>query len=88
MACEHKNFEATVDVNRVEDIGRFTADVRIRCTECNTPMKFLGLPLGLDYNSATVNFDGTEARMGIAPAGEAVPPVSGVEGFSIRRVVR
>lgn len=86
MACKHESFEANVDVNRIEDAGRFMADITIRCADCGTPMRFLGLPLGLDMNSATVSFDGTEARMGIAPAGEAVPPVNGVEGFSIRKV--
>jgi hypothetical protein len=83
--CHHHVFDAQVEVNRIEDIGRFTADVRITCRECGVPMRFLGLPLGLDYNSATVSFDGLEARLGIHPKDETVPPIRGVEGFSIRR---
>ena len=85
MSCKHQSFECNVTVNRIEDVGRFTADVRVMCVECGTPFRFLGLPLGLDYNSATVSFDGTEARMGIAPMGDAVPPIKGVEGFTIER---
>jgi hypothetical protein len=82
--CPHNKFDCNVQVNRLEDIGRFSADVTIRCEDCGTPMKFLGLPLGLDLNSAAVSFDGTEARLAIAPKGEVVPPINGVEGFSIR----
>lgn len=85
MPCEHKSFDANVAINRIEDAGRFVADVTIMCVECGVPFRFLGLPLGLDYNSATVSFDGCEVRLGIAPKGEAAPPIHGVEGFSIRR---
>ena len=88
MACEHTDFEANVAVARINDTGRFMADVTVKCAGCGTPMKFLGLPLGLDMNSATVNFDGTEARLAIHPAGETVPPINGVEGFSIRKVAQ
>lgn len=83
--CAHEMFDCTCDVARVEDIGRFMVDVRVRCLQCGVPFVFLGLPLGMDYNSATVSFDGQEARMGIAPKGVPVPPVSGVEGFTIRK---
>jgi hypothetical protein len=85
--CRHEQFDCECAVNRVEDIGRFTVDVRVKCVQCGTPFVFLGLPLGMDYNSATVSFDGTEARMGIAPKGVPVPPISGVEGFTIRRTI-
>lgn len=74
--CEH---------NYLEDTGRYTADIRIVCDHCLTPFVFLGLPLGLDLNSATVSFDGTEVRLAIAPKGQPVPPVSGVEGFTIKK---
>jgi hypothetical protein len=85
MACRHPNFTASVNVNRLEDCGRFTAEVTISCQECGVPMKFLGLGLGLDLNGAAVSPDGTEARLAIAPQGEVVPPISGVEGFTIRK---
>jgi len=83
--CKHQNFEANCEMARIEDIGRFVLHVRVRCSACGVPMRFLGLPLGLDYNSATVRFDGTEARLAVYPAGETVPPIHGVEGYSIRK---
>ena len=83
--CEHKNFSASVSVNRLEDVGRFCADVSIKCDDCGQPFRFLGLPLGLDLNGATVSFDGCEAHLAIAAKGETIPPINGVEGFIIRR---
>lgn len=71
--------------NFLEDTGRYTAEIRIVCDHCLTPFKFLGLPIGLDLNGAAVSPDGTEVRLAIAPNGEAVPPISGVKGFSIKK---
>ena len=70
MSCEHKDFHAHVIVNRLEDTGRFAADVTIKCAECKMPFVFLGLPGGLLADGAAVSFDGTEARLAIAPQKE------------------
>lgn len=83
--CKHKNFDANVEVSRLEDIGRFTADVRIHCRDCGVPMRFIGLPAGVDLNGAAVSADATEARLAIAPRGEVIPPIEGPQGFSIRK---
>ena len=83
--CEHKDFAAEVEVNRLEDVNRFSADVRIRCNECGQPFRFIGLPTGLDLNGASVSIDGTEARLAIAPKGEVVTPLEGIQGFTARR---
>ena len=70
MLCQHEHFAASVTVNRLEDVRKFAADVTIRCTDCNTPFRFLGLPAGLRMGGAAVSFDGTEARLAIAPLDE------------------
>jgi hypothetical protein len=85
MDCKHPGFMADVTVNRLDDTGRFTADVRIQCDVCGKKMRFLGLPMGLDLNGAAVSPDGTEARLAIHPIGEPVPGMSDDEpaGFRI-----
>ncbi len=80
--CHHPGFEASVRVDRVEDIGRFMASVKIECTACGAKMRFLGVPMGMNYNGATTDVDGTELRLGIHPIGEEVPPVK-MEGFTV-----
>lgn len=83
--CKHENFFADVTVNRLADSGRFNADVRIKCVECGTPFRFIGLPIGLDLNGSSVSVDGTEGRFAIAPKGEVVTPLEGLGGFTVRR---
>jgi hypothetical protein len=75
--CQHEDFEAAVDVHRLEDSGRFQADVRINCKECGLPFRFIGLPAGLDLNGAATSADATEARLSIAPKGEVVSAIEG-----------
>ena len=84
--CEHLNFTANVDVNRLVDSGRFQADVRIRCVDCGVPMRFIGLPAGLDLNGAAVSVDGTEGRFAIAPKGEVITVMEDAPlGFTVRK---
>lgn len=84
--CDHEKFAAHVVVNRLSDSGRFQADVRIQCSECGKPFRFIGLLAGLDLNGAATNPDATEARLAIAPEGEFISLLDdALVGFSIRR---
>lgn len=88
--CEHKAFDASVMVNRLEDgkgaVERFIADVRIVCAECGLPFRFIGLPAGVDLNGASTSVDATEAKLAIAPKGEVVSVLEdGCTGFSVRK---
>jgi hypothetical protein len=83
--CEHKDFAANVAVNRMEDSGRFMADVTVRCKDCDLPFQFFGFPIGLDFDGVTISPDATEVRLPIVPYGEA-PTILGdrfVRGFKI-----
>lgn len=68
--CRHLAFEAFVTVNRLEDTGRFSADVMIRCRDCGSPFRFLGLPSGVLTATPTVSIDGLELRAPIEPEGD------------------
>lgn len=81
--CPHMNFVAQVNVARIEDIGRFAADITIRCADCGLPFQFLGLEAGLNLAGATVSVDGLEARMAIAPQGKVPSPLE-IMGFRVR----
>lgn len=76
--CAHHNFKAHVAVARIEDKGRFAADVRIKCADCGLPFQFLGLQPGIDMNGARVSLDGLEARMAICPQGEQPSPMDAI----------
>lgn len=83
MTCKHMNFAASVQVARIEDKGRFMAEIRIKCTDCGTPMQFMGLKPGFDFNGATVSLDGLEANIGIHPQGQQPNPLQKLMGYSI-----
>ena len=87
MACPHEKFVCSVTVNNIDDIGRFLADVKIRCDQCGVPFRFIGLPAGVDLNGAATSIDATEACLAIAPKSEVIPPVEDENcvGFSVRR---
>lgn len=78
--CEHLNFAAQVDVNRLtETIGgpvtRYLADVRIKCADCGLPFEFQGLKLGIDTGGCTMSLDGQEAHLAILPNGKVASPL-------------
>ena len=81
--CKHMDFSANVGVARLEDSGRFNAEIRIRCAHCNTDFRFLGLKVGLDTAGAMMSPDGLEARIAIVPVGEEQKPWDGPTGFKI-----
>ncbi len=82
--CEHKEFNANVNVIRLEDSGRFQAEVTIEC-KCGTKFQFLGLPLGLNLSGASMGVDSLEARLSIAPVGEVPHPLKGVLSFTVTK---
>ena len=77
------NFAANVAVNRLENVGRFAADVTIKCAECGLPFQFLGLEPGVKMDGAAVSVDGLEGRFAIAPKGKVLTPMQ-VLGFTIK----
>lgn len=72
--CVHEQFESSVTVDRLTEerdgqmeVTGYAADVQIRCVACELPFHFLGLPGGVAPDYPTSSFDGSEARLPIAP---------------------
>lgn len=68
--CQHESFTASVDVYRFEDTGKFMADVRVNCAQCQLPMRFIGAPAGVNFSQPMVSIDGTELHAPIEPEDE------------------
>ena len=73
VKCLHPDFKAEVRVGRLSEneggpINGFTADVKITCTQCQLPFRFIGLAAGNHYAEPRVSIDGTELRAPIEPA--------------------
>lgn len=89
-ACEHGTFEASVIVNRVrrsdddpEVIG-YSADVAVRCTDCDEPFRWTGLQSGVSPTKPMCSIDGTEMRAPLRPASADPDFGMGLPGFSVR----
>lgn len=76
--CQHHEFNASVAVARLEDSGRFMAEIRVSCKQCGTPFQFLGLDPGVDLNGARCSIDALEAHIAIAPQGRAISPLQNI----------
>jgi hypothetical protein len=74
MNCAHKDFSARVDVIRLEDTGRFMAEVTVHCTECKKPFQFLGVETGFNFHTPTVSIDGLKVSLPISPEGMEQSP--------------
>lgn len=90
--CKHENFQCYCDVNRLspkegEPPNRFMVDVRVECSDCKLPFRFIGLPAGLDLNGAATSIDACEGRFAIAPKGQVISVLEGEPtGFSVRNM--
>jgi len=81
--CKHETFGATVNVNRIEDTGNFSADIRIVCTQCLRKFCFKGFECGVSRNEALVSIDATELRAPIYPQGDNHSRDTILAGFKV-----
>lgn len=66
--CDHDHFQIEATTDRIEDVNpkAFYANIRLRCTDCETPFHFIGLPYGLSPNEPRIEVGGLELRAPIA----------------------
>lgn len=88
-ACPHENFHAHVDVNRLSSeeggpITAYSAEVRLRCMDCDEQFRFIGCPAGLLPDRPAVSVDESELRIPIRPASSDPDFGLGIPGFAVR----
>lgn len=84
MSCKHLNFHADCKVARIEDLGRFVLEVRVRCVDCKKPFQFVGVEPGFNYNAPTVSLDGLEGNFPITPEGQQPNPLQAAMGYTVK----
>lgn len=86
-ACIHENFQVIANIARCtrsdEDptVVAYYCELTVKCTTCETPFEFIGLPMGMSPGQPRCSVDGREARMPIKPVGEEMP--IDVMGFGV-----
>ena len=85
--CEHKNFEAVVEVNRIAPEGGsltgLMADVQVWCSDCNEVFRWTGCEPGLSFTAPTVSIDGTQLHAPLRPASADPDFGLGLPSFSV-----
>lgn len=83
MTCKHEAFGVHADVTFLEDRKCWFADIKIGCTQCGEPFKFLGVPAGLSFIAPRASITADELRAPIAPMG--TPELAASATFDMRR---
>lgn len=87
-ACPHENFAADVEVNRLQSveggpIDAFNADIRVRCSDCDEPFRWIGVQAGLSPAQPMCSIDETELHSPLRPASSDPDFGLGLPGFAI-----
>jgi hypothetical protein len=86
--CQHENFHADVKVGRIlkadndKEPSGYMADIRVRCTQCNTPFVFVGVEAGLLFTKPMASPDGQELRAPLRPKNSEILPA--LPGFTMK----
>ena len=73
--CQHENFEARVDVNRLTrgeggEVYAYHADIRVKCSQCGEEFTFPGFANGISSHEARVSIDGKVLGVPLKPASQ------------------
>lgn len=89
VACEHPDFEAEVDVNRLAggdsdpSIVAYSADIRVRCAACHERFRWIGVKGGMSPAEPRCGVDEFELRAPIRPSSSDPDFGLGIPGFAI-----
>lgn len=81
--CPHSGHRAEVDVIFLEDVGAWTADVRISCDACGEKFRFVGVQPGLSGAGPRRSIEGTELHVPIRPVSQSDEP-TGMMGYTVQ----
>jgi hypothetical protein len=86
--CPHENFAAAVEVNRLAEVEGgpvtgYSADITVRCADCDEPFRWIGCPAGLSPAQPMVSVDEATLRAPIRPASADPDFGLGIPGFAV-----
>jgi hypothetical protein len=89
-ACPHEDFDAFIEVNRLtgsDDPGApvtgYAADIRLSCSACKEPFRWIGVQAGLMGGRPMCSVDETELRAPMRPASADPDFGLGIPGFAV-----
>jgi hypothetical protein len=88
-ACEHREFEAMVEINRLSEIPggpvvNYFADITVNCAECGEPFRWTGVPAGVSPARPTCSVDERQLHAPLRPASADPDFGLGLPGYAIQ----
>ena len=76
--CPHEAFDVKASVHRMTDgdggpVTNYLAEIEIRCTVCDLPFHFVGVPAGYSPRHPMVNVGATMLNAPIVPGEGPIP---------------
>lgn len=76
-----RSIEVYNSIVYVPETEGYEIGLAVRCKDCGTEMRFLGLPIGRDNHGATTSPCGTTAYFAVKPVGEPIYMAEDFEGY-------
>jgi hypothetical protein len=80
-ACAHFNFHTSARIGRLTKkeggpVTGYSADIRIKCSDCGHPFTWIGVPLGSSPSQPMASVDCEELRAPIQPSDFALQRIN------------
>lgn len=86
--CEHLNFAAEVNVNRLTDeqgnITSYLCEIHTQCADCGMPFRFVCPDVGVLADKPATSPDGQELRVYVEPSDGSLQASARPPGFRIQ----
>lgn len=72
LACDHKAFLCTCDINRVEGteegvVKEYVLETTVQCKDCGAPFRFVCKDVGISFDGAAVSLNSGVLAIPIKP---------------------
>lgn len=78
MSCKHEAFSTSARVMRMEDTGGFMLELEVKCDQCQSSFRFIGVERGLSFAGPMGSVDLTELRIPVTPGADFPTAVGSV----------
>jgi len=80
----HKNFDTETRMVYFPEISKYLLEIRVVCDTCRMPMRFIGLPNGVDFNGAATDPDSVEGRFAMLPKDMPIDMEAGADAICLK----
>lgn len=88
VTCKHERFHGDVKVIRLTDLGEFVVELAVRCLDCESPFRFVGLETAIATDRPCVGAFGDVAMLPILPGRRRLEDIPTTIPITMRRAAQ